>query len=143
MKNLLLTSLFAVAMLGPARTIAADTGAPWSDIPPEVSAWFRSLMMPDNPSVSCCGLADAYEADSFETEDDHYVAIITDGRADPAHNKPAIPNGSRIPVPNQKMKWNAGNPTGHGVIFLGPPLVGSPDEPWKRPVYCYVTPGGI
>jgi hypothetical protein len=31
------------------------------------------------------------------------------------------------------MKWDAGNPTGHGVIFIG---VGGQ-------VYCYVTPGGV
>ena len=42
-------------------------------------------------------------------------------------------SGARIPVPNQKMKWDAGNPTGHGVIFIGP----------QGQVYCYVTPSGL
>jgi hypothetical protein len=27
------------------------------------------------------------------------------------------------------MKWDAGNPTGHGIIFIGP----------QGQVYCYVT----
>jgi hypothetical protein len=35
---------------------------------------------------------------------DQYVAIIADGKG-------VIPNGTRIPVPNQKMKWDEGNPT--------------------------------
>ena len=29
-----------------------------------------------------------------------------------------IANGTRIPVPNRKMKWDKGNPTGHGIIFI-------------------------
>ena len=45
----------------------------------------------------------------------------------------AIPVGTRIPVPNFKMKWDAGNPTGHGIIFIGT----------QGQVFCYVTPGGI
>src|SRR5580693_4411641 len=38
-------------------------------------------LAPDNPAVSCCGEADAFEADAFEVEveGDHYIAIITDG----------------------------------------------------------------
>jgi hypothetical protein len=71
--------------------------------------WIQSLMQPDKPNMSCCGEADAFEADSFDREGDHYVAIITDGKG-------MIPNGTRVPVPNEKMKWDAGNPTGHGVI---------------------------
>jgi hypothetical protein len=132
-----------LALMFAAGVAFARDDVPWGDVPPEISAWFRSLKMPDNAAVSCCGLADAYEADDFQIEGDHYVAIITDGRADPAHGKPAIPNGTRIPVPNHKMKWDAGNPTGHGVLFLGPPPIDSPDDHLKRPVYCYVTPGGI
>ena len=37
--------------------------------------------------MSCCGEADAFEADSFELEDKHYVAIISDGKG-------VIPNGT-------------------------------------------------
>jgi hypothetical protein len=97
----------------------------WADAPPDVRAWFKSLTQPDDPTMSCCGEADAFEADTFEVEGDHYVAIITDGKG-------VIESGTRIPVPNYKMKWDAGNPTGHGIIFIGP----------QKQVYCYVTPGG-
>ena len=49
------------------------------------------------------------------------------------NGKGVIPDGTRIPVPNQKLKWDRGNPTGHGIIFIGS----------GGQVYCYVTPGGV
>jgi hypothetical protein len=105
--------------------LARDDGQ-WGEQPPNVRTWFQQLMQPDHPTISCCGTADAFEADSFETEGDHYVAIITGGKG-------IMPEGTRISVPNSKMKWDQGNPTGHGIIFLGS----------GGQVYCYVAPGGI
>jgi hypothetical protein len=98
----------------------------WDNTPLAIRQWFQSLMQPDNPYMTCCGEADAYEADNFEAEGDHYIAIITDGKG-------TIPNGTRIKVPNQKMKWDRGNPTGHGFIFIGS----------QGQIYCYVAPGGM
>ena len=112
---------------------ARDLGQ-WGDQPPNIRQWFQKLMQPDNQNLSCCGEADAYEADTFEVEGDHYVAIITNGAGDPDHGKSAIPNGTRIAVPNQKMKWDEGNPTGHGILFIGVNT---------KQVYCYITPGGV
>lgn len=126
--KLFLAILAGLLALAPA--IARDNGQ-WADQPPAVREWFRELTQPDNPTISCCGEADAYEADEFEREGNHYVAIITDGSGDD-FGKRAIPNGTRIPVPNHKMKWDAGNPTGHGILFIGP-----------AGVYCYVAPGGV
>jgi hypothetical protein len=83
-------------------------------------------MQPDHAYVSCCGEADVFEADTFEVVGDQYVAIITNGKG-------IIPDGTRIPVPNQKLKWENGNPTGHGIIFIGS----------GGQVYCYVTPAGV
>ena len=105
-------------------TQARDYGR-WDERPVEVQRWFQSLMQPDHPRQSCCGEADAFEADQFEVEGDHYIAIITDGRG-------LITNGTRISVPNEKMKFDAGNPTGHGIIFIGS----------EGQIYCYVTPSG-
>jgi hypothetical protein len=119
----LLAAIAALAMLLPAA--ARDNGQ-WGDSPANMRQWFQSLMQPDNPAVSCCGEADAFEADTFEVEGDHYIAIITDGKG-------VIPPGTRIPVPNQKMKWDAGNPTGHGIVFIGT----------NGQLYCYVAPGGV
>jgi hypothetical protein len=31
------------------------------------------------------------------------------------------------------MKWDAGNPTGHSMIFIGT----------SGQIYCYVAPGGV
>jgi hypothetical protein len=104
---------------------ARDLGQ-WEGQPSSVRQWFQRLMQPDNPYLSCCGEADAFEADNFEIAGDQYVAIVTDGKG-------IIPDGTRIPVPNQKVKWDDGNPTGHGIIFIGP----------AGQVYCYVTPGGV
>jgi hypothetical protein len=105
---------------------AARDNGQWEHQPAYLRQWFQKLMQPDNPAMSCCGEADAFEADSFEVRDDQYVAIITNGKG-------ILPEGTRIPVPNNKMKWDEGNPTGHGIIFIGS----------AGQVYCYVTPGGV
>jgi hypothetical protein len=115
--------MFVLGALATA-TQARDYGQ-WNERPAKVRRWFQSLMQPDHPRLSCCGEADAFEADQFEVEGDHYVAIITDGRG-------LMANGTRIPIPNEKMKFDNGNPTGHGIIFIG-------DE---GQIYCYVTPSG-
>jgi hypothetical protein len=65
-----LPPLAALAMLLPAAT---RDNRRWSDSPTNVGQWFQSLTQPDNPALSCCG-----EADTFEVEGDHYIAIITD-----------------------------------------------------------------
>jgi hypothetical protein len=111
--------------------LASDLGQ-WASVEPSVSKWYKSLMMPDNPTISCCGGADAYYADVFETDGDRYVAVITDTRDDAPLGRHHVEPGTRIPVPNRKLKVDSGNPTGHGVIFLS-----SSDT-----VFCYVAPGG-
>lgn len=105
----------------------------WQATDADVSKWFRELRQPDNEHMSCCGQSDAYYADSFEITGDQYIAIITDERDDAPLGRPHIPPGTRIVVPNAKLKYDAGNPTGHGVIFIG--------SQWQ--VFCYVAPGGV
>src|ERR1700688_3534617 len=75
---------------------AARDNGQWGDQPAYLRQWFQKLMQPDNPVVSCCGEADAFEADSYEAVDGHYVAIITNGKG-------IIPEWTRIFVPNNKM----------------------------------------
>jgi hypothetical protein len=41
--------------------------------------------------------ADAFVADNFEVDGDHYLAVVTDGKG-------VIANGTRISVPNNNMK---------------------------------------
>jgi hypothetical protein len=118
-------ALVALTAWSIGRALARDNGQ-WALSPPEIREWFQSLKQPDHPRLSCCGEADAFEADQFTVEDDHYVAVITDGKG-------VMAPGTRIQVPNSKLKWDKGNPTGHGIIFIG-------DE---GQVYCYVVPGGV
>lgn len=133
--------IFIIAMLS-GRASARDLGQ-WTDTDPEISLYYKNLMMPDNPSVSCCGTADAYWADSFEaTSDGEYVAIITDQRADEPLRRQHFDVGTKIIIPNRKLKFGPDdpqrdeankNPTGHGIVFLSA----------GGAVYCYVAPGGV
>jgi len=41
--------------------------------------------------------------------------------------------GTEIEIPNNKLKWDKSNPTGHGVVFLSR----------AGYVFCYVQPGGV
>ncbi len=70
----------------------------WGAVDPSVSNWYKSLMMPDNPTISCCGIADAYYADVFETDGDRYVAVITDARDDGPLGRHHVEPGTRIVV---------------------------------------------
>ena len=88
--------------------------------------WVRTLMQPDNPMVSCCGEADRFETDDYEVVNGELYAIITTGEGQ-------MFNGLHVKVPPGKLKWDAGNPTGHGQIFMNGP----------NNVYCYVPPGGV
>jgi hypothetical protein len=129
---LLVATAGAGLMLFGAFALARDLGQ-WETSNPEIVTWYRKLMMPDAPAVSCCGEADAYWADTFEEQDGKYVAVITDDRLDAPLHRPHRDVGTRVVIPNHKIKFNEGNPTGHGVLFLS----GSGE------VYCYVPPGGV
>jgi hypothetical protein len=116
-----------------ANTAPARDLGQWEGVDPLHRQWFKELMQPDRPTVSCCGEADAYWADSYEVKGDQYVAIITDTRDDIKLGRERhIETGTRITVPNNKIKWDRSNPTGHGIIFIG----------FNRSVLCYLPPGG-
>jgi hypothetical protein len=134
--------------------LAKDLGQ-WEDVDPEIKKWFQNLHQPDNVA-SCCGEADAYWADSYDsTSDGNYIAIITDERDDVPLRRTHLDIGTKIIVPKFKMKVDAGNPTGHGVIFLNQYVVplltdGKPHNINVAKntidgfvfVFCYVVPGG-
>ena len=111
---------------------ARDVGQ-WENSDATVRAWYRDLMQPDAPGVPCCGEADAQWADSFEVQGDQYVAIITDTRDDAPLKRKHVDAGTKIVIPNEKLKYDQSNPTGHGIVFLS--MYGY--------VYCYVAPGGV
>lgn len=112
-------------------THARDLGQ-WQNESTQLRRWFEGLRQPDDPKISCCGEADAYWADGVEVKDGQTIAIITDDRPDEPLGRPHVDVGTRIVVPPNKLKWDAGNPTGHVVIFLS----------FDRRVYCYVQNGG-
>ena len=121
----------AITVLLICKAPARDLGQ-WDGVDPLTRQWFNGLMRPDEPNLRCCGLADAYWADSYEVKGDQYVAIITDTRDDEPLGRAHIENGTRFAVPNSKIKWDRGNPTGHGIIFIGR----------RGDVFCYLPPGG-
>jgi hypothetical protein len=128
---LIWTVCAAAIVLSICKAPARDLGQ-WEGADPLTRQWFNGLMRPDRPTLSCCGLADAYWADSYEVDGDQYVAIITDTRDDILLGRPHIENGKRFAVPNTKIKWGSGNPTGHGIIFVS----------YRGEVHCYLPPGG-
>ncbi len=104
---------------------------------PKIVEWYRSLMQPDVPNASCCGEADAYWADEIHVRDGKTYAVITDPRDDGPLGRPHVPVGTEILVPDHKLKWDRGNPTGHAIIFLA--------HGWDVQnyiVYCFVQNGG-
>ena len=101
---------------------------------PEHHHWYGSLMQPDNPSASCCGLADAYWCDDYFARDGKAYCRITDGRDDAPLRRPHIPIGTEFEIPPYKLKFDQKtNPTGHAVIFVSP----------TGHVFCYVQNGGV
>ena len=129
---ILIWTVGAAIVLSICKAPARDLGQ-WEGFDLAQREWFDVLMQPDRPNLSCCGEADGYWADSYEVKGDQYVAIITDTRDDTKlGRRQHIEAGTRVAVPNSKIKWGSGNPTGHGIIFIG--LVGD--------VFCYLPPGG-
>ena len=125
---------FFLVYFSPQAIIAHDYGQ-WEEVDPATKLWFRGLTQPDNPTVSCCGEADAYWADEMEVKGDDVYAIITDTRDDTPLRRPHVPVGTKILVPKNKIKWDKGNPTGHTLIFIG--------TGWNdHIVYCYVQGTG-
>jgi len=101
---------------------------------PEQDQWYQTLTQPDVPTSLCCGEADAYWADEIHVRDGKTYVTITDDRPDaPLHGRPHIDPGTEIEIPDNKLKWDRGNPTGHSVVFLSR----------QHYVYCFVQGSGI
>lgn len=96
---------------------ARDLGQ-WEGSDPVVKEWYQSLMMPDIPTASCCGEADAYWCDTINVREGKTLCTITDDRDDIPLRRPHVPIGTQIEIPDHKLKWDRGNPTGHSIVFL-------------------------
>lgn len=108
---------------------------------PVVKKWFEGLMQPDNPEASCCGEADAYWCDEIHVKDGHTFCAITDDRPDEPRKRPHLDIGTVIEIPDNKLKWDKSNPTGHFIVFIsrsgwqdGHEVLGT--------IYCFVQGSG-
>ena len=100
---------------------------------PELDAWYAELMQPDVPNASCCGEADAYWCDTINVKDAKTFCTITDDRPDEPLKRPHVDIGTQIEIPDYKLKYDRGNPTGHAIVFLSR----------SQYVYCFVQGTGI
>lgn len=126
MLGLLLGGLFVCGVS------ARDSGQ-WENTDPAIREWYQSLMQPDVPTASCCGEADAYWADEIHVRGGKTYAKITDDRPDEPRGRPHVDVGTEFEIPDNKLKWDRGNPTGHAILFLSR----------GGYVFCFVQGGGI
>lgn len=122
---------FLILMMLGTGASARDAGQ-WTNSDPVIRKWYQELMQPDIPTASCCGEADSYWADEMHARDGKNYAIVNDDRDDVKLGRPHIENGTEFEVPDNKLKWDRSNPTGHGVIFLSR----------SGYTFCYVQNGG-
>jgi hypothetical protein len=134
---------YAIIMLTTVPAPAHDDGQ-WGNNDPAITKWYRDLMRPDVPQLSCCGEADAYWCDTVHVKDGKTFCTITDDRPDEPRMRPHVDVGTVIEVPDNKLKWDSGNPTGHNIIFLSRgqnSWLGNDASP--RYVLCFVQGTGI
>lgn len=127
--GILLGLLFGCAL----GSVKAHDYGQWGNENPKIREWYKNLHRPDFPDGICCTEADAYWADDFFYKDGKMWARITDDRPDGPLGRPHIDNGTVIEVPPEKLKFDRGNPTGHGVLFVSRDGL----------TYCYVQAGGV
>lgn len=92
--------------------------------------WINSLMKPDIPLSSCCGVADQYYVKEYRPSQRQgiaFIAVVT------AHDGSS---SFSVDVPVEKVIWNRPNPTGRGVIFIR-------DNDWDSTVVCFVPSLGL
>jgi hypothetical protein len=101
----------------------------WDTSDPDLASWFAT-----NVVKMCCDQRDAYLADEVDGDGENIIAVITDGSANPTYAKPAIPNGTRIVIPRDRIRYSPPVPGGHAVVFL---MKDYSKPPEQRFVYCY------
>lgn len=120
--------VFMTELMWPAH---AREGGDWSQAPPEVREWIKSLHRPDlwdGRTASCCGEGDAYFADKGEIgEDGKAYAVITDNRGNP------LPVGTRLEIRQKSIQNKEGNPTDHVVVFANE----------SGYVFCFIPNGAL
>ena len=123
--------LTLIVVLFNLKAQARDDGQ-WDETS-EITQWYRSLMRPDAPESSCCGIADAYWCDNYYARNGKAYCRITDDRPDEPRHRRHVPVGTEIEIPPEKLKWDRANPTGHSIVFLSQ----------TGYVFCFVQNGGV
>src|SRR6266576_5972654 len=124
--------LFVLVFLQLSTAAYGRDNGQWTNSDPTIKKWYQELMQPDVPTASCCGEADSYWADEMHTRDGKNYAVIGDDRDDAKLGRPHIDNGTEIEIPQNKLKWDRSNPTGHAIVFLST----------GHFVFCFVQGGG-
>lgn len=106
------SALAFVAVLAATTALARDTGQ-WGNQPPEIRAWFQSVMQPENPYQSCCGEADAFDAEMVGEEPDGAMDVRI--LAGPVTEW----IGTVVIVPREKLQVRYGNPLDKIILFIG------------------------
>ena len=127
----MMAALIVLMFLMPIGKLSARDLGQWPDN--EVSQWYRGLMQPDVPTLSCCGEADAYFCDDYYARDGKAYCKITDERDDAPLKRRHIDIGTEIEIPPNKLKFDRGNPVGHAIVFLSN----------ANYVWCFVQAGGV
>ena len=110
-------AMVVILVLSIKAAFARDLGQ-WENSDPAVRQWYRSLMMPDFPDISCCGEGDAYWCDKVNVRNGKTFCTITDDRDDAPLRRRHIPIGTEYEIPNHKLTFKDGNPTGHVILFV-------------------------
>jgi hypothetical protein len=106
--------LAVLAVCTPA--LAHDDGQ-FSNVSPSVRAWFKNVKSPHG--VPCCDIADGHRT-AFDMRKNQYWVPI---------------NGTWMPVPDEAVLTNVGNPVGDAVVWYS--IYGS-----HVVIRCFVPGGG-
>ena len=98
MRRLAQVVLLACVSALTSAALAFDNGQ-YDNVPPDIRAWFKGVMAPNG--VPCCDIADGHRT-AFEMRSTGYWVPI---------------EGEWLPVPQEAVVHNAGNPVGEAVVW--------------------------
>lgn len=113
MRAILIALAVAVLALGACGGVHARDDGQWENQSAEIRAWFGSVMQPENPAVSCCGTADAFDVELTGDNPDGSIAVRV------LNGKGMLPDGTEIDVPRSKIQSRYGNPLDKYILFIG------------------------
>jgi hypothetical protein len=109
--------LAALLMLVATAALATDNGQ-YEGVDPQIRAWFKSIK--SKKGVPCCDISDGHTT-TWRSKGAGYEVPI---------------EGEWVPIPEEAIVWEAGNPTGEAVVWY---------VKYDSKVYvrCFVPSGGV